>query len=86
MTRSHLYCPYHSPPECTPGIHYTHECAEVPDLDPVKWLWPKELKFLQWLICDHKKAFAWDVSEHGSFDKCYFPPVNFAMVPHTLWV
>jgi hypothetical protein len=51
------------PPEFCPGTCFTHECADKLDLDPAKWLWPEELKLVQWLVCAHKRAFAWNASE-----------------------
>jgi len=44
------------PPEFCPGTHFTCECADKLDLDPAKWLWPEELKLVQWLVCAHKCA------------------------------
>jgi hypothetical protein len=38
------------PPEFCPGMHFMHECADKLDLDPTKWLWPEELKLVQWLV------------------------------------
>ena len=61
-----LDLPVH-PPEFTPGVRYTQERANALDLDPAKWLWPEELKLLQWIVCTHKLAFIWDASERGRF-------------------
>jgi len=62
------------------------ERANALDLDPMKWLWPKELKLLQWIVCTHELAFVWDASERGQFKEEYFPPIRIATVPHTPWV
>ncbi|KIJ05004.1 hypothetical protein PAXINDRAFT_59778, partial [Paxillus involutus ATCC 200175] len=74
------------PPDFIPGVRFTAERAEALDLDPANWLWPEELKLIQWLVRDHETAFAWDASERGSFDEHFFPPVKFTTVPHTPWV
>jgi len=51
------------PPEFSPGAHFMCERADKLDLDPTKWLWPEELKLVQWLVRAHERAFAWNASE-----------------------
>jgi hypothetical protein len=34
----------------------------------------------------HDSGFAWSEEERGSFRTNFFPPVDFPVVPHTLWV
>ena len=53
-----LDLPVH-PPEFTPRVCYMQECANALDLDPAKWLWPEELKLLQWIVRTHELAFVW---------------------------
>ncbi|KIO04345.1 hypothetical protein M404DRAFT_26191 [Pisolithus tinctorius Marx 270] len=53
---------------------------------PADWLWPEELKLVTWLVSVHEPAFAWDITEHGHLDKCYFLPVKIPMIPHMPWV
>jgi hypothetical protein len=62
------------------------ECADKLDLDPTKWLWPEELKLVQWLVRAHKRAFAWNASERGHLYETYFPPYKIPMIPHTPWL
>jgi hypothetical protein len=34
----------------------------------------------------HNSGFAWSEEERGSFKTDFFPPVNFPVVPYTLWM
>jgi hypothetical protein len=34
----------------------------------------------------HNSGFTWSEQERGSFWTDFFPPVNFPVVPYTLWV
>jgi hypothetical protein len=52
------------------------------DLDPMKWLWPEELKLVCWLIHTHELAFTWEAAERGHLDKRYFPPYKIPTMPH----
>ncbi|KIK35870.1 hypothetical protein CY34DRAFT_40153, partial [Suillus luteus UH-Slu-Lm8-n1] len=74
-----------APPDFTPGIRFTQERVDKLDLDPAKWLWPEELKLVQWLVKEHELVFAWDASEHGHLDETYFPPYKIPTVPHVPW-
>jgi hypothetical protein len=74
------------PPAFTPGIRFTQERSDALDLDPAGWLWPEELKLVQWLVRIHKKAFAWIPTERGRLDERYFPPVKIPTIQHTPWV
>jgi hypothetical protein len=51
------------PPAFAPGIRFTQERSDALDLEPAGWLWPEELKLVQWLVCIHEKAFAWIPTE-----------------------
>ena len=44
------------PPDFVPGKCFTQERANKLDLDPAKWLWPEELKLLQWLVLEDSKV------------------------------
>jgi hypothetical protein len=44
------------PPEFCPGMRYIRERADKLDLNPTKWLWPEELKLVQWLVRAHERA------------------------------
>ncbi|KIK32850.1 hypothetical protein CY34DRAFT_42355, partial [Suillus luteus UH-Slu-Lm8-n1] len=74
-----------APPDFTPGVRFTQERVDKLDLDPAKWLWPDELKLVQWLVKEHELAFAWDASERGQLDEMYFPPYKIPTVPHVPW-
>ena len=74
------------PLDFTPGKCLIQECTNTLDLDPIKWLWPKELKLICWIVCKHKKAFSWDPVEQDRFNERYFPPIKILTVPHTPWV
>jgi hypothetical protein len=62
------------PPDFVPGVCFIQEHMDKLDLDPVKWLWPEELKLVRWLVYTHKLAFTWEASQHGHLDERYFPP------------
>ena len=51
------------PLDFTPGEHFIQECTDTLDLDPIKWLWPEELKLICWIVYKHKKTFSWDPVE-----------------------
>jgi len=73
------------PPEFSPGARFTREHADKLDLDPAKWLWPEELKLVQWLVRVHERAFAWNASKRGRLNETCFPPYKIPMIPHTPW-
>ena len=50
------------------------------------FLWPEERRLLDYFMCIHNSAFAWDDSERGRFREDFFPPVEFPVVAHTPWV
>jgi hypothetical protein len=74
------------PPTFAPGIQFMQERSDALDLDPARWLWPEELKLVQWLVHIHKKAFTWIPTERGRLDERYFPPVKIPTIQHTPWV
>jgi hypothetical protein len=73
------------PPEFSPGVRFTRERADKLDLDPAKWLWPEELKLVQWLVRVHECAFAWNASERGRLNETCFLPYKIPTIPHTPW-
>jgi hypothetical protein len=73
------------PPEFCPGAHFTCKRADKLDLDPAKWLWPEELKLVQWLVHAHERAFAWNASKRGCLNETCFLPYKIPMIPHTPW-
>ena len=56
------------------------------DLDPAKWLWPEEVKLVQWIVLNHETTFTWVPTEWGWLDDQYFPPVKIPTIPHTPWI
>ena len=74
------------PPEFSPGAHFTQERSNTINLDPARWLWPKELKLVCWIVRIHEKAFAWIPTERGHLNEWYFPPVKIPTIPHSPWV
>jgi hypothetical protein len=73
------------PPEFCPGTRFMCKCADKLDLDPTKWLWPEELKLVQWLVCTYEHAFAWNASERGHLNETCVPPYKIPTIPHTPW-
>ena len=75
-----------NPPDFVPGQRFTQECANALDLNPAQWLWPEEIKLVQWMVLNHETAFAWTATERGRLDDRYFSPVKIPTVPHTPWI
>jgi len=73
------------PPEFCPGTRFMHERADKLDLNPAKWLWPEELKLVQWLVHAHECAFTWNASEQGRLNETCFPPYKIPTIPYTPW-
>jgi hypothetical protein len=73
------------PPEFCPGMRFMRERADKLHLNPAKWLWPEELKLVQWLVRAHKRAFTWNASEQGHLNETCFLPYKIPMIPHTPW-
>ena len=65
-----------NPLDFVPGQRFTQECANALDLNLAQWLWPEEVKLVQWMVLNHETAFAWTATEHGRLDNRYFPPVK----------
>lgn len=76
-----------NPPEFVPTGKYTAERKEVIDkIHEGDFLWPEEKKLMHHFMMGQEKAFAWDDSERGSFRHDFFPPVEFPVVEHKVWV
>jgi hypothetical protein len=73
------------PPEFCPGVCFMCKRTDKLDLDPAKWLWPEELKLVQWLMHVHERAFAWNASKRGHLNKTCFPPYKIPTIPHMPW-
>ena len=73
-------------PDFAPRQRFTQEHADALDLDPAQWLWPEEVKLVQWIVLNHETTFAWTTTERGQLDDRYFPPVKIPTVPHTPWI
>ena len=54
-----------NPLDFIPGQRFRQECADALDLDPAQWLWPKEVKLVQWMVLNHETAFAWTATKCG---------------------
>jgi len=74
------------PPEFCPGTHFMHKCMDKLDLNPAKWLWPEEIKLVQWFMCVHKCTFAWNASEQGRLNKTCFPPYKIPTICHIPYI
>ena len=74
------------PPGFIPGKQFTQERADALDLDPANWLWPEEVKLVQWIVLNHETAFDWVPTERGQLDDQYFPLVKIPTIPHTPWI
>ena len=75
-----------NPPDFVSSQRFTQECADAIDLNPAQWLWPKEVKLVQWMVFNHETAFTWTATEHSQLDNQYFPPVKIPTIPHTPWI
>lgn len=74
------------PPEFSPRGRYTEERRKALDVGKGGFLWPEEVKLVDYLIGMHERAFAWDESEKGRFSDEYFDPVMIPTVEHVPWV
>jgi hypothetical protein len=76
-----------NPPEFSPKGRYTAEGREViRKKHDTGFLWPEELKLIDWVMMIHDEAFAWDDSQRGRFKKEFFPDVKIPVVAHVPWV
>ena len=57
-----------NPPDFIPGPRFTQECADALDLDPAQWLWPEEVKLVQWMVFNHETTFTWTATKHSQLD------------------
>ena len=75
-----------NPPDFIPRQRFTQERANALDLDPAQWLWPEEVKLVQWMVLNHETTFVWTATERGRLDDQYFPLVKIPTVSHTPWI
>jgi hypothetical protein len=50
------------------------------------FLWPEEVKLVEWLFSYHNDAFTWNDDECGQFNKKYFDPIIILHISHIFWV
>lgn len=73
------------PPEFTPKGRVTQERRDKMVIGK-DLLWPEEVKLVEWLLCAHDTAFAWNDDERGAFDPEYFDPIEIPHIEHVPWV
>ena len=73
------------PPDFVPTGHISRERRDKMSLGD-NFLWPEEIKLVEWIICAHDKAFAWTDDERGAFDPKYFAPIEIPHIAHIPWV
>lgn len=74
------------PPEFHPQGRYTDERRKALDVGGGGFLWPEEVKLVDFLVGQHERVFAWDETEKGRFSDEYFDPVMIPTVEHVPWV
>ena len=75
------------PSDYSPTKRYTFERKEIIDkIHEGDFLWLEERKLLHHFMMVQDEAFAWDDSERGTFRHDFFPPVEFPLVEHKVWV
>jgi hypothetical protein len=76
-----------NPTDFVPTGRYSAERREVIDkIHEGDFLWPEEKKLMHNFMMQQNEAFAWDDSERGSFRHDFFPPVEFPVIEHKVWV
>jgi hypothetical protein len=73
------------PPPFVPTGRFTQERRDKLEVTE-DFLWPEEIRLVEWMMCHHNTAFAWTDDERGAFDPEYFDPVEIPYVSHTPWV
>jgi len=74
------------PPDFMPGERLTQECLDTLNLNANDFLWPEELKLVQFVLRTNEKALAWTEAEKGRFRDDYFSPVKIPVIEHTPWM
>ncbi|EPQ50034.1 hypothetical protein GLOTRDRAFT_28973, partial [Gloeophyllum trabeum ATCC 11539] len=75
------------PPSFQPTGRYSQERRDaLHKAHPSGFLTEAELNLMDEFMCKHNQAFAWNDSERGRFRKDFFPPIEFPVLPHTLWI
>ena len=76
-----------NPVDYCPTGRYTADRKEIIDkIHEGDFLWLEERKLLHHFMMIQNEAFAWDDSERGSFRHDFFPPVEFPVIEHKVWV
>ena len=73
------------PPDFTPVGRITRERLEQMPIDR-GFLFPEEIKLVEWIVGAHESAFAWTDEERGAFDPTYFAPIEIPHISHIPWV
>ena len=48
--------------------------------------WGWEIKLMDHFMCEQNEGFAWVDAERGRFQTDFFPPIEFPVVPHELYI
>lgn len=72
-------------PDFIPTPKFTQERMDALKLDPHHFLYPAELRLVQWVLAENERALAWDESEKGRFKDSYFDPVVIPTIEHIPW-
>ncbi|EJD32950.1 hypothetical protein AURDEDRAFT_34571, partial [Auricularia subglabra TFB-10046 SS5] len=77
--------PTHPPAWAPTTRHLTQERMDNFDIGHDDFLWPEEVKLMQYVVEKHQTVFAWTESERRRFKTDYFPPIRYPVVPHEPW-
>ncbi|KZT31489.1 hypothetical protein SISSUDRAFT_963578, partial [Sistotremastrum suecicum HHB10207 ss-3] len=72
-------------PPFIPTSKFTQERMDALKLDPHSFLYPAELRLVQWVLAANERALAWDETEKGRFKDSYFDPVVIPTIEHIPW-
>jgi hypothetical protein len=56
------------------------------ELNRFDFLWPEELKLLQYVLQLNELGLAWTEEEKGRFRDDYFSPVKIPVIEHVPWI
>jgi hypothetical protein len=74
------------PPSFLPTKRFTAERRASLKIGEDGFLWPEEVKLVEWLFAYHDQAFAWNDNERGTFSEEYFDPIVIPHISHIPWV
>ena len=72
-------------PNFEPGECLTQERLDDLKLNTGNFLWPEELKLVQYVLKVNELTLAWMESEKGRFRDEYFSPVKIPIIEHVPW-